>query len=103
MFIASRLCNVIKHAPTIPVCATREMVSLIWNYQIKYGKAWQAKQRALKLCYSDWDMAYERLPDMLQNAMKAKNPGMHFEYILKPNMFDAHGRKIFYRAFWTFG
>src|SRR6266498_3931615 len=37
------------------------------------------------------------------HAMKMKNPGMHFEYVPKPNMFDAHWREIFYRAFWTFG
>src|SRR5438105_4532472 len=37
------------------------------------------------------------------HAMKAKNPGMHFEYIPKPNTFDAHGRKIFFRTFWIFG
>ena len=75
----------------MPVCAIREMVSLIWNYQIKYGKAWRAKQRALKLCYGDWDKAYERLPTIL-HAMKAKNPGMYFEYVLKSNTSDAHGR-----------
>src|SRR5207244_832064 len=101
-FIASRLCNAIKHAPTMLVCATREMVSLIWNYQIKYGKAWRAKQRALKLCYGNWDKAYEHLLAML-HAIKAKNLGMHFEYVTKPNTFDAHGREIFYQAFWTFG
>src|SRR5438552_548901 len=76
-FITSRLCNVIKHAQTMHVCATWEMVSLIWNCKIKYGKAWQAKQRALKLCYDDWDKAYERIPAML-HAMKTNNPGMHF-------------------------
>ena len=36
-------------------------------------------------------------------AMKVKNPGMHFEYVPKPNTFDAHGREIFFQAFWTFG
>src|SRR5205814_3378456 len=101
-FIASHLCNIIKHAPTMPVCAIQEMVSLIWHYQIKYGKAWWAKQRALQLCYRDWDKAYERLPTML-HAMKTKNAGMQFEYVPKPNTSDAYGREILYRAFWTFG
>ena len=37
------------------------------------------------------------------HAMKAKNLRMHFEYVTKSNTFDAHGRQIFFWAFWTFG
>jgi hypothetical protein len=32
----------------------------------------------------DWEEGYEKLPAMF-NAMKSKNPGMHYEYIPKPN------------------
>jgi hypothetical protein len=32
------------------------------------------------------------------NAMKAVNPGMHYEYIPKPNEWK-DGRQIFFRAF----
>lgn len=102
-FIAKRLVNIIKHAPTLPVASLIEMVRLSWQYRIKYGKAWRAKQRALKICYGDWAEAYERLPAML-HAMKAKNPGMHFEYVPKPETVrEGDGRQIFYRAFWAFG
>jgi hypothetical protein len=44
---------------------------------------------------------YERLLAMLP-AMKAKNPGMHLEYILKPEVIRPEGRQYFLRAFWTF-
>jgi hypothetical protein len=37
------------------------------------------------------------------HAMKAKNPGMHFEYILKPDVMRPEGRQYFLRALWTFG
>ena len=31
-----------------------------------------------------WEEGFEKLPTLL-NAMKAANPGMHYEYIPKPN------------------
>jgi hypothetical protein len=61
-----------------------------------------AKQRALKLIYSDWAEVYERLSSML-HAMKAKNPGMHFMYDSKPEVIGPEGRQYFIRAFWIFG
>jgi hypothetical protein len=34
--------------------------------------------------------------------MKAKNPGMHFEYVPKPDVMGAEGRHYFFHAFWAF-
>ena len=90
----------VKHSPNISVAALQQMVLKMFNYEIKYGKAWRAKQRALKYVFGDWEEAYERLPVML-NAMKAANPGMHFEYLPKEKVQIA-GRDVFSRAFWTF-
>jgi hypothetical protein len=73
-----------------------------WGYHVKYGRAWRAKQRALKLIYGDWAEVYEHLPVML-HAMKAKNLGIHFEYVPKPKVIGLEGRQYFFRAFWTFG
>jgi hypothetical protein len=69
---------------------------------VKYGRAWWAKQHALKLIYDDWAEAYERLSAML-HAMKVKNPGMHFKYVLKPEVIRPEGRHHFLYAFWTYG
>jgi hypothetical protein len=55
-----------------------------------------------KLIYGDWIEAYEYLPAMLR-AMLAKNPGMQFEYVPKPDVMGLEGRKYFLHAFWTFG
>uniref|UniRef100_K3YL30 SWIM-type domain-containing protein n=1 Tax=Setaria italica TaxID=4555 RepID=K3YL30_SETIT len=52
------------------------------------------------MIYGDWESGYEQLP-VLFNAIKAVNPGMHYEYILKPNAWK-DGRQIFGRAFWCF-
>ena len=36
------------------------------------------------MIYGDWEDGYEQLP-VLFNAIKAVNPGMHYEYIPKLN------------------
>jgi hypothetical protein len=35
--------------------------------------------------------------------MKAKNPGMHFHYIPKPDILGPDDRQYFFCVFWTFG
>jgi hypothetical protein len=35
--------------------------------------------------------------------MKAKNPGMHFEYVPKAEVMGPEGRQYFLHAFWIFG
>ena len=91
----------VKHLPTITVSAFIEIIFLHYNYYVKYGKAWRAKQCALELIFGDWEQVYERLPVML-NAMKAVNPGMHFEYLHKEGE-TRNEKQVFGRAFWAFG
>ena len=40
------------------------------------------------MIYGDWEDGYEQLP-VLFNAIKAVKPGMHYEYIPKPNAWEA--------------
>jgi hypothetical protein len=100
-FISQRLINIIKNRPLLIVAALIEVIMVAWGYRVKYDRTWRAKQRALKLIYSDWVKAYEGLPVMLC-AMKARNTGMHFEYVLKLEVIGPKGRQYFLRAFWTF-
>ncbi|XP_021321747.1 uncharacterized protein LOC110437594 [Sorghum bicolor] len=100
-FIARQLCPIVKHMPTITVSALVETIFQLYNYYVKYGKAWRAKQRALEIIFGNWEEAYERLPVML-NAMKAANPRTHFEYVPKVGE-SRNGREVFGRAFWVFG
>jgi hypothetical protein len=51
---------------------------MIFEYEVNYGKAWRAKQLALKMVYGDWEESYAVLPKQLQ-AMKARNPGMVYD------------------------
>ena len=49
------------------------------------------------MMYGDWGEVYEQVLAMF-NAMKETNPGIHYEYILKPNEWKDK-REIFFRAF----
>jgi hypothetical protein len=90
-FISQRFVNIIKNYPSPIVATLIEVVIVAWGYRVKYGRAWWAKQHALKLIYGDWAEEYEHLPAML-HATKAKNPGMHFEYVPKPEVMGSEGR-----------
>jgi len=94
------LYTTLKGQPNLKVKKIMDMAKKIFKYDIKYGKVWRAKQRARKMIYGDWEEGYEQLPAMF-NAIKAANPGMHYEYILKPNEWKDE-RQIFFRAFWCF-
>jgi hypothetical protein len=101
-FISQRLVNIIKNCPLMTVVTLIKVVMVTFGYRVKYDRAWWVKQYALKLIYGDWAEAYEHLPAML-HAMKAKNPGMHFEYVPKLEVMGSEGRQYFLHAFWIFG
>jgi hypothetical protein len=90
----------LKGHPNLKVKSIMTMTWELFGYRINYGKALRAKQRAWKMIYGDWEEGYEKLPTLF-NAMKAKNPCMHYEYIPKPNEWK-DGREIFFCAFWCF-
>jgi hypothetical protein len=93
-FISQRLVNIIKNYPLLTVMVLIEVAMVAWGYHVKYGRAWRAKQCALKLFYRDWAETYERLLTML-HAMKAKNLGIHFEYVSKPKVMGSRGEAVF--------
>jgi hypothetical protein len=83
--IAKRMLHILKGQPNMKLSTIINTVKEIYDgYQITYGKAWRAKQAAWKMIYGDWETAYERLPEVL-NAIKAINPGMHYEYMANTN------------------
>jgi hypothetical protein len=98
--IAKRLLGILKGQPNLKVKSIMTMTSEMFGYMINYGKAWMAKQRAWKMINRDWEEGYEKLPALF-NAIKAKNPCMHYEYIPKPNEWR-NDKEIFFRAFWCF-
>ena len=103
-FIAHRCADAIKATPTLPASSLVHFVELIFHYHIKYGKAWRAKQMAMKMVYGDWEEAYGRIPRLLA-AMAYRNPGMtHLLQRHPTNTRTVKGVKypVFGRAFWCF-
>ncbi|XP_066164585.1 uncharacterized protein [Oryza sativa Japonica Group] len=104
-FIGNRLQAFVRAEPTLSPAAIVEAVEQIWHYWPTYGKAWRAKQVAMKVIWGDWDEAYVRLPTLMR-AIKAKNPTMHFRVEAHPEksmMVDGVQRRVFGRAYWIFG
>ncbi|CAM8926977.1 unnamed protein product [Rhodiola kirilowii] len=50
------------------------LVSDKFGYQIKYLKAWQAKEAAMKMLFGDWKKSFSDLPAYMQ-ALVDSNPG----------------------------
>jgi len=51
--IARKLYTTLKGQPNLKVRTIMEMSKEIFKYDIKYGKAWRAKQQAWKMIYGD--------------------------------------------------
>jgi hypothetical protein len=97
-FISQKLVNIIKNYSLMTVTLLIKVVMVACGYRIKYGRVSRTKQRAIKLIYDDWAEAYKRLLTML-HAMKAKNSGMNFKYVPKPDIVGSEGRQYFFHAF----
>ena len=57
-FIAYKLSSEISSLPTMSIKDIQAFVKSRFHYNMKYGKAWKAKQAAFKMLYGDWEEAY---------------------------------------------
>ena len=57
--MASRLIEILKSQPNLKIKSIINIAEQIFNYKIKYGKPWRAKQRSWKMIYGSWEEAYE--------------------------------------------
>ncbi|KAK1607885.1 hypothetical protein QYE76_031558 [Lolium multiflorum] len=103
-FIAYKLSAEISSLPIMSIKSVQDTVKSRFAYDVKYGKAWKAKQAAFKMLYGDWEEAYNRVPRLLL-AMAATNPGM--VHVVEPSatkmtLHDGKRVRVFHRAFWSF-
>jgi hypothetical protein len=103
-FLAFRLSNQVASLPVMPIKMVMEIVKALFSYDVKYGKAWRAKQAAFRMLYGDWDESYNRIPRLLL-AMADANPGM--VHVVEPYgqetmVRDGRNVRVFGRAFWAF-
>ena len=82
-------------------CLLYQSISNFVKYDVKYGKAWCAKQIALAICWGSWEEAYNRVPRMLC-AMHYYNPGLKWFVDTGGMYFQDLLRHVLYRVFWSF-
>jgi hypothetical protein len=58
----------------ITAAALIEVIHGLTTYQVRYGKAWRAKEHTLTLLWRDWREAYAKVPRLL-HAIAHFNPG----------------------------
>jgi hypothetical protein len=71
------------------------------DYEVKYGKAWHAKQIALAIRWGSWEEAYNKVPRILC-AMRYYNPGMRWFIDTGGMYLRAVQRHVLFRVFWYF-
>ncbi|KAE8782954.1 hypothetical protein D1007_43646 [Hordeum vulgare] len=62
----------------------------LYGYEVKYGKAWRAKENAIRMLYGGYEEAYNQLPRLL-GAIAYRNPGMY--HVVDDNL------RVFHRVF----
>ena len=53
--IANEIRELVKEVPTISIDGIGATVKTKFNYTLGYRKLWEAKQKAMKLLFGDWD------------------------------------------------
>ena len=74
-YLGHRLVGTVRADSDTSVSSMIETIFGFTGYRVKYSKAWQAKQHAIKLLWGDWKEAYHQVPRIL-SAMKHYNLGL---------------------------
>ena len=85
----------------ILVSSLQQSISRFVKYDVKYEKAWRAKQIALVIRWGSWEEAYNRVPRILC-AMHYYNPGLKWFVDTEGMCFWDPLRHVLYRVFWSF-
>ena len=79
----------------------QEFIFEFVKYDVKYEKAWHAKQIALAIRWGSWEEAYNRVPRILC-AMHYYNPGLKWFVDTGGMYFRDPLRNVLHRVFWLF-
>ena len=98
--IARLLFNEIIKRKDMEVKGVQTAVKERWNYDIPYGKAWRAKQRALENRFETFFDSYDNVVRQL-HTLQERNPGtyVNVQHFTKDTM---PGYKILQRVFFSF-
>jgi hypothetical protein len=99
--ITKSLYTTLKGQPNLKATTIMNTTRNIFNYKIRYEKAWHVKKHVWNMIYRDCKEWYEWLPTLF-NAIKVVNLGMHYEYIPKLDVWIQRMGDIFFQALWCF-
>ena len=100
-YLAHRILGLIDDNNDISVSSLQQSISGFVKYDVKYGKAWRAKQIALAIHWVTWEEAYNRVLRILC-VMHYYNPGLKWFVDTGGMCFWDPLRHVLYRVFWSF-
>uniref|UniRef100_K3YED6 SWIM-type domain-containing protein n=1 Tax=Setaria italica TaxID=4555 RepID=K3YED6_SETIT len=102
-YLGWRILGIIRKDSETSVSSLVESIFVFSGYRVKYSKAWQAKQHAVALLWSDWKESYGMVPRVL-SAITYYNPGVKWCIDSCGLMHPDNGvlKHILQRVFWCF-
>ena len=100
-YLARRILGLVDDNNDIYVSSLQQSISSFVKYDVKYEKAWRAKQITLAIRWGSWEEAYYRVPRILC-AMHYYNPGLKWFVDTGGMFFRDPLRHVLYRMFWSF-
>jgi hypothetical protein len=100
-YLTCRILGLIHDNNDISVSSLQQSISRFVKYDVKYGKAWRAKQIAMMIHWGSWEEAYNRVPRILC-AMHYYNPGLKWFVDTEGLYFQDSLRHVLHCVFWFF-
>jgi hypothetical protein len=101
-YLVHRILGLIDNNNDISVSSLQESIYRFVKYDVKYEKAWHAKQIALAICWGSWENMYNRVLRILC-AMYYYNLGLKWFVDTRGMYFENPVRHVLHRVFWSFG
>ena len=100
-YLTRHILGLIDDNNDILVSSLQQSISGFVKYDVKYGKAWRAKQIALAIRWGSWEKVYNRVPRILC-AMHYYNPGLKWFVDTGGMYFRDPLRHVLHHVFWSF-
>jgi hypothetical protein len=100
-YLARRILGLVDDNNDILVSFLQEAIAPFVKYDVKYRKAWRAKQIALVIRWGSWKKAYNRVSQILC-AMHYYNPDLKLSCGHRRDVFQDPLRHVLHHVFWSF-
>ena len=102
-YLGYRIAPMVWADSDISIAALQKHIVGMTNYQVKYGKAWRAKQSAMAYLWGDWKESYNTAPKVL-HGIAHFNPGTKviIDNVGRYESGNEMMNPVLYRMFWCF-